>query len=91
MEYDDLLKHSSYIYQIILRGKHKTTRAISLHKTKTMPTHESIFFPVLTITIDLTTKDSGRQRLVPKYNTSNFQEGKKMVLGRPTESCITTQ
>lgn len=72
MEYDDLLKHSSYICQIILRGKHKITRAISLHNTKTMLTHESIFFPVLTITIDLTTKDSGGEKLFPKYKTSNF-------------------
>lgn len=62
-----------------MRGKYKITRAISLHNTKIMPTHESIFFPVLTITIDLTTKDTGGQRLVPKYKTSNFQEGKNCI------------
>lgn len=49
MEYDDLLKDSSYVHQIILRGKHEIICAISLHNTKTMTTHESIYFPILTI------------------------------------------
>lgn len=37
-----------------------------------MPTHESIFSPVFNIIADLTTKDQGGERLVPKHKTLNF-------------------